>query len=50
MADLVECVLKEREQGYSLYYISVICGCSIRKVREILKKHGDPLKRIKVIE
>jgi len=45
--DVVKCVLREREAGYSILQISMICECSTHKVRKILKEYGDPLKRVR---
>jgi len=43
--EVVECVLRERRNGYSIFEISMFCKCSERKVREILRRYGDPLKK-----
>ena len=44
---LVECILRNREEGYSILQISMFCKCSTRRVRSVLKRYGDPLKRVR---
>jgi len=45
--EVAECVIRERRNGYSILEISMFCKISASKVREILRRYGDPLKKIR---